>query len=148
MHMAITAIFDPALGVLTVTGDALLNNIIVSRNAAGQILVNGGAVAIAGGVPTVANTSSIQVFGLDGADVITLDEASGALPASVLSGGFQNDVVTGGSGSDQLFGQEGDDVLLGKGGNDELRGGDNNDTLTGGDADDQMFGESGDDRLI
>ena len=32
-------------GALTVFGDALDNNIVVSRDAAGKLLVNGGAVA-------------------------------------------------------------------------------------------------------
>src|SRR5687767_1491770 len=53
---------------LTVIGDSLDNNIAVSRNAAGQILVNGGAVVVSGGTPTVANTSLIQVFGQGGQD--------------------------------------------------------------------------------
>ena len=75
---AVTASF--ANGALTVTGDSLDNNVAVSRNAAGQILVNGGAVAVIGGTPTVANTSLIKVFGLGGNDVITLSEVNGALP--------------------------------------------------------------------
>ena len=145
---AVTAAFLPAAGVLSVFGDAAGNNIVISRNAAGNILVNGGAVAVLGGTPTVANTASIQVFGLGGADVITLNEANGALPAALLFGGADNDVLTGGSGADQLFGQSGNDTLLGKGGFDFLFGGTENDTLTGGDADDQVFGESGDDRMI
>ena len=44
-----------------VHGRHLDNNIALSRNAAGQILVNGGAVAVVGGTPTVANTSLIQI---------------------------------------------------------------------------------------
>ena len=71
-----------AHGVLTVFGDSLDNTITISRNAAGKILVNGGAVAVIGGTPTVANTSQIQVFGLGGNDVITLNQANGALPAA------------------------------------------------------------------
>src|SRR3954471_8172407 len=59
---AVTASFSSANGVLTVTGDALNNNIAISRDAAGNILVNGGAVAVLGGTATVANTSTIQVF--------------------------------------------------------------------------------------
>ena len=43
---AVTATFSPGAGVLSVFGDALDNTITLSRNAAGQILVNGGAVAI------------------------------------------------------------------------------------------------------
>ena len=55
--MAITSNFDPGVGALSVFGDALDNATDVSRNAAGTILVNGGAVQTVGGTPTVANTS-------------------------------------------------------------------------------------------
>jgi Ca2+-binding RTX toxin-like protein len=143
---AVNAFFSA--GVLTVTGDALNNTIEVSRNAAGRLLVNGGAVAIKGGTPTVANTKLIQTFGQGGADTISLNEANGALPRANLFGGAGNDTLTGGAGGDQIFGQGGNDTLLGKGGFDLLFGGANNDTLIGGDADDQVFGESGDDRMI
>src|SRR5687768_1930902 len=146
-YFAVTASFLPG-GTLSVFGDALDNNIAVSRDAAGKLLVNGGAVAVSGGTPTVANTSLIQVFGQGGNDVVTLNEASGALPRANLFGGTGNDTLTGGSGRDMLFGQAGNDTLLGKGGFDFLFGGTENDTLTGGDADDQVFGESGDDRMI
>ena len=54
--MAITSSFS-SNGILTEFGDALDNNITTSRNAAGNILVNGGAVATVGGTPTVANTT-------------------------------------------------------------------------------------------
>src|SRR3954470_11186396 len=145
-HAAVTAQFSA--GTLSVTGDALDNNIAISRDAAGRILVNGGAIAVIGGTPTVANTTRVQVFGLGGNDVLTLSEANGALPAANLFGGADNDVLTGGSGNDLLFGQAGNDVLLGKGGLDQLFGGAENDVLTGGDGDDQVFGESGDDRMI
>src|SRR6201999_2762948 len=143
---AVTSTFNA--GVLTVNGDALNNNIAVSRDAAGRILVNGGAIAVVGGTPTVANTATIQVFGLAGNDTLTLNETNGALPRALLFGGAGNDVLTGGSGADQLFGQAGNDTLLGKGGNDLLFGGEDNDTLTGGAGDDQVFGQAGDDRLI
>ena len=145
-NAAVTATFSA--GQLTVFGDSLGNSITVSRDAAGKILVNGGAIAVAGGTPTVANTTQIRVFGLGGADVISLSEVNGALPAAVLFGGADNDTLTGGSGADQLFGQAGNDTLLGKGGNDLLFGGTENDTLTGGDADDQAFGQGGTDRLV
>ena len=90
-----------------------------SRSAAtrpGKILVNGGAVNVVGGTPTVANTSLIRVFGLGGNDTITLNEANGALPQANLFGGAGNDTLTGGAGGDQLFGQAGNDTLLGSGG--------------------------------
>jgi Ca2+-binding RTX toxin-like protein len=135
-------------GTLTVMGDGAPNTIEISRNAAGTILVNGGAVAVRGGSPTVANTALIQVFGQGGNDTISLNEALGALPRANLFGGAGNDTLIGGSGGDMLFGQSGNDTLLGRGGFDFLFGGSENDALTGGDADDQVFGESGNDRMV
>jgi len=147
-NAAVTASFTPGAGQLTVIGDAANNTITISRNAAGGILVNGGAVAVLGGTPTVANTALIQVFGQGGNDTIVLSEASGALPRANLFGGAGTDTLIGGSGGDMLFGQAGNDTLLGKGGFDFLFGGGDNDILTGGDADDQVFGESGNDRMV
>src|SRR5262249_39412999 len=118
--MAITATFLPGAGVLTSLGDSLDNTITVMRDAAGTLMINGGAVAIQGGTPTVANTSLIQVFGQAGNDTISLNESNGALPNAQLFGGDGNDTITGGSGADLLFGQAGNDVLFGKGGNDFL----------------------------
>jgi Ca2+-binding RTX toxin-like protein len=144
--LAVTGSF--AAGTLSAFGDSLDNNVTISRDAAGRLLLNGGAVAVTGGTPTVANTALVQVFGLGGNDVLTMNETNGALPRANLFGGAGNDVLTGGSGGDLLFGQAGNDTLLGKGGADFLFGGSENDVLIGGDGDDQMFGESGDDRLI
>ncbi|WP_407526948.1 calcium-binding protein [Methylobacterium oryzisoli] len=135
-------------GTLSVFGDNLDNGVAVSRDAAGQILVNGGAVPVLGGTATVANTTLMQVFGQGGNDTLALNEANGALPRAHLFGGIGNDTLTGGSGADLLFGQSDNDVLFGKGGADALFGGAGNDTLTGGDADDQVFGEAGNDRMI
>ena len=135
-------------GLLSVFGDQHNNTITTSRNAAGQILINGGAVSIDGGNATVANTTEIDLFGQGGDDTIALDEANGALPSAHLFGGDGNDVLTGGSSADLLFGQSGNDTLLGKGGDDQLFGGDGNDTLTGGAGSDQVFGQAGNDRMI
>ena len=146
--MAITASFSAGTGQLSALGDALGNAMTLSRDAAGKLLVNGGAVPVAGDTPTVANTTKIQAFGQAGNDTIALDEANGALPAADLFGGAGNDVLTGGSGNDQLFGQDGNDTLLGKGGDDLLFGGAGDDTMTGGVGSDQVFGEAGNDRMI
>jgi Ca2+-binding RTX toxin-like protein len=143
---ATTATFSA--GTLAVTGDGADNSIVVSRDAAGRILVNDGAIPVSGGTPTVANTALIRVNGLGGEDEITLDEADGALPAARLSGGAGTDTLSGGSSGDQLFGQAGNDTLRGRGGFDLLFGGSQNDTVTGGDADDQAFGQGGSDRMI
>jgi Ca2+-binding RTX toxin-like protein len=146
--MSVGAVFSEVAGTLTVLGDAQDNSIVISREASGNILINGGAVAISGGTPTVANTSLIQAFGQAGNDTISVDEVNGMLPDVNLFGGAGNDFLVGGSGNDQLFGQGGNDTLLGKGGNDFLFGGDGSDTLTGGTGTDQVFGEAGNDRMI
>jgi hypothetical protein len=126
--MAIHASFNAATGVLTETGDSNGNTITTSLDAAGQILVNGGAVSIDGPVANTTNTKEIVVSGGSGDDTISLGNA--ALPPAQLFGGAGNDVLTGGAGADQLFGGIG------------------NDTLNGGDGDDTLFGGAGDDRVV
>src|SRR5258707_2018852 len=80
---AVIGAFTPgAGGMLTIFGDALNNSIAVSRNAAGQILINGGAVPIQGGPSTVANTNLIQVFGQARKNTITLYPANRRPPPS------------------------------------------------------------------
>jgi len=140
---AINAFFTG--GQLVILGDAADNTIVVSRDAAGVIKVNDGAVAIRGGTPTVANTSRFQIFGLSGHDTLSLHESNGALPAANLFGGAGNDMLTGGSRDDLLFGQAGNDTMFGRGGVDRLFGGADSDTLIGGAANDLAFGESGND---
>ena len=146
--MATTASFSRGSGVLSVFGDRIDNTIVASRDAAGNILINGGAVPIAGDRPTVANTTLVQMFGQGGNDTIQVDETNGAMPAAHLFGGDGNDTLIGSSGNDLLFGGAGNDTLLGKGGDDQLFGGGGNDTLTGGTGNDQMFGGAGNDRMI
>ena len=47
--MAIKASFSPTAGLLSVFDDNADDTITISRDAAGQILVNGGAVSVEGG---------------------------------------------------------------------------------------------------
>jgi Ca2+-binding RTX toxin-like protein len=140
--------FNPSTGILTILGDAQPNAITVSRNAAGAILVNGGALVVTGGTPTVANTVLIRMFGREDDDLLTLNEANGALPRAEMFGEAGNDTLTGGSGGDLLDGGPGKDTLFGKGGIDTLFGRTGNDTLVGGDADDLVHGDEDNDRLI
>jgi len=135
-------------GNLMFHGDNDDGTLIISRDFAGRLLGNGGAIAINGGTATVLNTDLISAFGGAGNDIITIDETNGPLPAARLFGGGGNDALTGGSSNDQLHGGSGNDVLLGKGGDDLLFGDDGDDTLTGGSGSDQMFGGNGNDRLI
>lgn len=146
--LAINATFVPATGLLSITGDSVANVIEVSRNAAGMILVNGGATPITGGTPTVANTSLVQIFGNAGADTITLNETNGALPTGQFQGGSENDTITGGSGNDAINGDDGNDVINAKAGTDNVFGGNGDDSLTGGDGNDTISGEIGNDRMI
>jgi hypothetical protein len=67
-------------GILTVTGDAGPNAITVSRDNAGTLLVNNGAVHITGPTATTANTALIEILGQAGNDRLSLDETHGALP--------------------------------------------------------------------
>jgi hypothetical protein len=131
---AVTATFSAADGMLTVLGDALDNTIVVSRDAAGTILVNGGAVAIQGGPATVANTRLIFLNGGAGNDTLSLSEANGALPAASISGGDGNDVLVGGSGNDLINGGRGNDTAFLGAGDDTFvwNPGDGSDTVEGG----------------
>ena len=130
----IIAVFIAPLGILAVIGNAQDNTIVVSRDAAGKLLFNGGAVPILGPAPTVAKTALIEIFGLAGNDKLALDETNGTLPDSLMFGGAGDDTLIGGSGSDQLYAESGNDTLFGKGGDDFLFGGSGNDVLVvGGD---------------
>jgi Ca2+-binding RTX toxin-like protein len=118
--MAITA--SLASGILSIVGDTLDNPITVSRDVAGNILINNGAIAITGSVATVGNTTLIQASGLDGIDTIVLDQTNGALPATAFSGGRGDDLLIGGSGNDSFTWNPGDgnDTIEGQGGSDTL----------------------------
>lgn len=135
-------------GELIVFGDEQDNTIEVSRNVAGALSVNGGAVRIVGSTATVANISRIQIIGGGGNDTLSLNETNGVLPAAGLFGGSGNDTLIGGSATDFLVGGLGDDTLIGSGGNDLLFGGEGDDILTGGAGNDRVFGQAGNDRMI
>src|SRR5689334_3122458 len=145
---AVSAVFLARSGVLAVVGTQQSDSIVITRDSAGRLLVNDGAVPIQGGTPTVANTALLELFGQAGDDTLQLNEVNGPLPPALLFGGNGNDTLIGGSGDDQLFGEAGNDTLLGKGGNDLLSGGAGADQLTGGVGDDQVSGDAGDDLII
>jgi hypothetical protein len=144
----VSAGFDPVSGRLTVTGDELANLIVVNRNAAGVLLVNGAVFPSRAASPQSPIQRSSKCT--EGGGMIGSPWMKPTAPCrrARLFGEEDNDILTGGSGNDVLYGGPGNDTLLGKGGFDMLFGGDGNDTLTGGDADDQVFGEGGDDRFI
>jgi len=135
-------------GVLTVTGDGHDNTITASRDAAGTILVNGGTVAVSGGVPTIANTTLIRIIGLNGNDLLLVDDSNGPMPPANLLGGEGDDTLTGSASDDVLDGGPGNDTLNGRDGNDTLIGGPGNDILIGGRGNDTIFGGEGDDVIV
>src|SRR4051794_20163538 len=87
---AVTATFSAVSGTLRVVGDDQDNAVVVSRDAGGTILVNNGAIAIQGGVPTVTNTQQLFLNGGGGNDTLSLNETNGALPGAALFGGDGN----------------------------------------------------------
>lgn len=122
--------FFPDTGLLRVTGTVEADTYVVSRTETGAIVVNGGAVPIRGGVPTIANTTRIELLGRGGNDHLALDE-SGPLPPALLDGGIDDDVLIGGAGDDQLHGGAGSDAILwhAGGGADQVDGGPGADSL-------------------
>jgi hypothetical protein len=84
--MAIKATFNPSAGLLSETGDDGGDTIVTSRDAAGRILINGGAVAVDGGTATVANTSQIQVFSAEESHMSDIDMRIFARSASANVG--------------------------------------------------------------
>jgi Ca2+-binding RTX toxin-like protein len=142
----ISAVF--AEGILTISGDNDDNTLIAGRDAAGNILVNGGLLPIIGDVCTVSNTTLIRILGLKGDDVLTVDDSNGPMPPANLFGGEGDDTLTGSNNDDLLDGGAGNDTLIGRGGKDRLVGGPGNDTLIGGQGEDVMIGGEGDDQII
>lgn len=147
---AVVASFIAGTGILTVTGDEGDNTIEVSRDAAGNILVNGGEVAIAGGPATVTTTLGITIKGADGNDTLSLNETNGAMPATIFHGGAGNDSMTGGSAKDIFFGGDGRDTAVGRKGNDVAFLGNGRDVFvwSPGEGNDTIEGEAGVDEMV
>ncbi|HJQ44207.1 MAG TPA: hypothetical protein VJ831_14050, partial [Jatrophihabitantaceae bacterium] len=116
----VTAQFVKGLGALTVFGDSNDNRIVVSRDVAGNILVNDGAVDIHGAAATVDNVGTLRVFAGAGNDNVTLNTSNGALPPAFVFGGAGDDTLIGGSGNDTIFGDAGNDFVDGNGGVDRV----------------------------
>lgn len=149
----ITASFDPASGILAVTGDDSNNVVLVSRitnTKPGNILVNGGGVPITGGRPNIGNTVSLVIVGLDGADLLQLDPSVSGLPRAYIRGGEGNDTLVGGSLADDLRGDSGNDSVRGQRGADSITLDDGFDTVSwsSGDGSDVISGGTGTDTML
>ena len=147
--MAVTATFTPTSQLLTTFGDNLDNTMTFSRNAAGKILVNGGAVADHGRHPDGRQhqpdpgvrpgrqrhhharrepTARCRAPTCSAAPATTRSPAARA--ATCCSARAATTPCSARAATTSCSAAP------------------SNDMLTGGDADDQMFGESGNDRMI
>jgi len=132
---------------------------IQDANAAPRIRIDGTSRADTITIDGVNDDTILQIYGGDGADVITLetngrhrihgedgnDIIRSAAGADKLYGGNGEDEIHGGAGSDLILGQAGDDELYGEDGGDKLDGGDGNDKLYGGEGNDRISAGEGDD---
>ncbi|WP_328614054.1 hypothetical protein OHS18_38255 [Amycolatopsis sp. NBC_00355] len=134
--------------VLTVTGDAGNNGLVVGRTPAGTITLNGAVVL--GGTATTATVSLIHMDGGAGDDTLKFDETNGVMPQGEFVGGDGRDKITGGSGADTIVGGPGNDRVVGGPGNDTVSLGADTDefTLNTGDGNDHLDGGAGTDGLI
>ncbi len=78
---------SPDARLLTATDDLAGHGIVSSRDAAGNILINGGSTKVAGGKPAIVDVGEIDIFGLDGNDNISVDETNGLMSSVHLFGG-------------------------------------------------------------
>jgi Ca2+-binding RTX toxin-like protein len=142
---ATTAVNARLSHTLTVLGDSRANAIVLSRDLAGDILVNGGGVAIEGPKATVFNVKQIRILAGAGNDTVSLDETNGALPRADIFGGLGNDRITGSSNLNRLLGGPGSDVLIGGRGDELLSGGGGSDFVDGNQGtDDVVLGDGND----
>jgi Ca2+-binding RTX toxin-like protein len=142
--------------VLSVTGDGQANNIQVSADANGNLVVtnNGQAIKInvVSGMPVKGSLKTVVVDAKGGNDVIGLDRSLNTLDAAGRLAFSPNASLSGGTGADAITpligGFVGGVVGAPIVGNTVMDGGDGNDTLTSGFGNDVMIGGDGNDTLI
>ena len=151
-NLLATLSFNPAEGILRVTGDSLANvgevqqinstTVRASVDNLPDLDVNSAQVQQIiflgfGGDDQFTNNTDIEglLLGFNGND--TLIGGSGF---DQINGGAGNDLVRGSAGNDRLIGGNGDDTIFGDSGTDSIFGGDGTNTLRGGTGDDIIFG--------
>ena len=147
-------------GTLAIVGSNDADNITVAPSGTGTLRVNyNGTIKNF----AAASITSVQVYGQDGNDIITLstlgigtyvlggagnDTLIGGDQADNLVGGGGKDLIEGNAGDDRLSGLAGNDNIMGGGGKDRLYGGDGNDVLNGGTGADRFWGNAGSDVIF
>jgi Ca2+-binding RTX toxin-like protein len=142
--------------VLSVTGDGQANNIQVSADTNGNLIVtnNGTPVKInvVSGMPVKGSLKTVVVDAKGGNDIIGLDRSLNTLDATGKLASSPNASLSGGTGADTITpligGFVGGVVGAPIVGNTVMDGGDGNDTLTSGFGNDVMIGGNGNDTLI
>ena len=123
---------DPATGVITISGDAVADDVLVERTSIADIVSRAG-----GGLTTSSCTPVMDTISCPRGSSLAVDLDAGDdrfraqtvnAPISVAGGAGDDDLQTGGA----------DDVLA---------GGEGNDTLDGLGGVDEYFGETGDDSI-
>lgn len=131
---------------------------IANALAAGSLTVTSGTDGVAAVTSTVP-TSTLDVNGGEGNDVITIGDVSSEIASRMIVDGQAGDddisavsarkavSITGGDGGDTIWGGQGNDTLDGAGGDDWIFARAGNDIVTGGDGVDRMSGNNGHDTL-
>jgi Ca2+-binding RTX toxin-like protein len=137
--LAATPVAALKSGVLTITGTASNDVILVGRKALDIVLRLGTKkVTFA-----AADVKSLKVLAAAGDDrvAVTLSKRT------TIDGGDGDDFLSGGNGPDTITGGAGRDLINGNGGNDTLDGGDGNDIIGGNEGNDVIRGGKGDDTI-
>ncbi len=118
-------------GVLTITGDAANNGLVVGSTEAHTVTLNGKEVVVRGETVPVADVQRVRMDGGDGDDTLSVDETNDLMPPGAFDGGEGRDKLVGGSNDDTLIGGGGIGI-------DRAIGGPGDDTVTLGDGSDQF----------
>ena len=148
-----------AAGLLTVTGTANADRIVVSKNDTGKVVVNEQTRTPATSTTPAKTTTkrtlfdaakvkSILVNAAAGNDYVEIKPGIAATIPTTLNGGAGNDHLIGGRAKDLINGDAGNDLLYGNAGNDTVNGGDGRDLIVGGAGADVLNGNAGSDFIV
>jgi Ca2+-binding RTX toxin-like protein len=134
-HVSVTTdATDPCKTELDVVGTAGSDQILIEfagcQNRA-RVMMNGTDLG------TFCFTGRIVVHGLEGNDLITVDQQF--TKPTLLVGGNGDNLIIGGSGPDLIMCGTGNDTLYGQAGNDTLISGGGHDRLFGGEGQNQLL---------
>ena len=91
-------------GVLTITGDAANDGLVVGSSAAHTVTLNGKELVVRGEAVPVADVQRVRMDGGAGDDNLRFDEHNGLMPRGEFVGGEGRDALVGGSKADSLIG--------------------------------------------